>query len=83
MSGKFRFQELYFQEQVEIDSLSTREEKINRLAELNVRKQVKNLYQTLILRKCMREENAPFIHGWVINVKTGLIKDMQVQTSEA
>lgn len=63
--------ELYLQKQREIDSLSTREEKINRLAELNVVAQVKNLYQTSILRKCMREGNAPQIHGWVLNLQTG------------
>ena len=74
--------ELYLQKQVEIDSLSTREERVNHLAELNVIVQVKNLYQTSILRKCMREGNAPQIHGWVIDLKTGLIKDMQIKTSE-
>ena len=30
----------------------------------------------------MRENNAPQIHGWVIDLKTGLIKDMQVKTTE-
>ncbi len=70
--------EIYLQKKVEIDSLSTREEKINRLAELNVIVQVKNLYQTSILRKCLREDNAPQIHGWVINLQTGLIEDLQV-----
>ena len=74
--------ELYLQKKLEIDSLSTREERINRLAELNVIAQVKNLYQTSILRKCLREDNAPQIHGWVLNLKTGLIKDMQLKTSE-
>jgi carbonic anhydrase len=51
---------------------------MNRLAELNVMVQIKNLYQTSIIRKCLRENNAPQIHGWVINLKTGLIKDMEV-----
>lgn len=50
------------------------------MAELNVIAQVKNLNQTSILRKYMREDNAPQIHGWVLNLKTGLIEDMKVQT---
>ncbi len=70
--------EIYLHKQGEIDSLSTQEEKINRLAELNVMVQVKNLYQTSIMRKCIQKDNAPQIHGWIINFKTGLIKDMQV-----
>ncbi len=74
--------ELYLQNQTEIDCLATREERINRLAELNVIAQVKNLYQTSIIRKCMREGNAPQIHGWVLNLKTGLIEDMKLKTSE-
>ncbi len=74
--------ELYFQNQKEIDCLPTREQRINRLAELNVIAQVKNLYQTSILRKCMREDNAPQIHGWVLNLKTGLIEDMKIKTAK-
>ena len=74
--------ELYLQHQTEIDCLSTKEQRINRLAELNVIAQVKNLCQTSILRKCMRENNAPQIHGWVLNLKTGLIEELKIETSE-
>lgn len=70
--------EIYLHKQEEIDCLLTKEDKINRLAELNVMVQIKNLYQTSIIRKCLREDNAPQIHGWVINLKTGLIEDLQV-----
>ncbi len=38
--------ELYLQKQEDIDKLPSREAKLNRLAELNVEVQVKNLYQT-------------------------------------
>jgi carbonic anhydrase len=69
---------IYLQKKTEIDCLSTKQERMNRLAELNVMVQIKNLYQTSIIRKCLRENNAPQIHGWVINLKTGLIKDMEV-----
>jgi carbonic anhydrase len=70
--------EIYLQKKAEIDCLLTKQERMNRLAELNVIVQIKNLYQTSIIRKCLREDNAPQIHGWVINPKTGLIEDMQV-----
>jgi carbonic anhydrase len=71
--------ELYLEHQREIDGLNTREQRINRLAELNVITQVHNLYQTPILRKGMREGTAPKIHGWVLNLKTGLIQDLKIQ----
>ncbi|MEM9510716.1 MAG: carbonic anhydrase [Cyanobacteria bacterium P01_E01_bin.35] len=74
--------ELYLQNQTEIDCLTTRDERINHLAELNVIAQVKNLHQTSILRKCLRENNAPQIHTWVLNLKISLIEDMKVETTK-
>ncbi|MBD2336597.1 carbonic anhydrase [Calothrix sp. FACHB-156] len=72
--------ELYLQNQNEIDALPTREARLNFLAEINVLAQVKNLYHTPIVRKALHEENAPTIHGWVLDIKTGLIKDLNVST---
>lgn len=72
--------ELYLQKQEEIDALPSREAKLNRLAELNVEVQVKNLYQTSIMRKALREECAPEVHGWVLELHLGLIKDLNVST---
>ncbi|NMG21111.1 hypothetical protein DP116_17315 [Brasilonema bromeliae SPC951] len=66
----------------EIDALLTKEERLNRLAEINVLVQVKNLYQTSIMRKALHEEKAPVVHGWVLNIRTGLIKDLQVSTKQ-
>lgn len=34
------------------------------------------------MRKVLREDNAPLIHGWVLDIKTGLIKDLTVLTSK-
>lgn len=72
--------ELYLQKQEEIDALPTREERLNFLTEINVLAQVKNLYQTSIIRKALYEKNAPMIHGWVLNIGTGLIKDLKIST---
>ncbi|GAA6615806.1 carbonic anhydrase [Scytonema sp. NUACC26] len=72
--------ELYLQHQDEIDVLPTTEERLNRLAEINVMAQVKNLYQTSIVRKALHEQKAPLVHGWVLDIRSGLIKDLQVCT---
>ncbi|KAB8331323.1 carbonic anhydrase [Scytonema tolypothrichoides VB-61278] len=74
--------EIYLQNQDEIDALLTKEERLNRLAEINVLVQVKNLYQTSIMRKALHEEKAPLVHGWVLDIRTGLIKDLQVSTKQ-
>jgi carbonic anhydrase len=47
--------EIYLQKQDEIDALPTQEERLNRLAELNVMLQVKNVYQTSIMRQSLAQ----------------------------
>ncbi|MBD2611258.1 MAG: carbonic anhydrase [Nostoc sp. ZfuVER08] len=74
--------ELYLQKKAEIDALPTREERLNYLAEMNVAAQVKNLYQTSIMRQVLYTSKAPMVHGWVLNISTGLIKDLNVSTLE-
>lgn len=72
--------ELYLQKKEEIDQLPSRQAKLNRLAELNVQIQVKNLYQTSIIRNALREQRSPQVHGWVLDLYSGLIKDLKVST---
>ncbi|MCC5637764.1 carbonic anhydrase [Nostoc sp. CHAB 5844] len=72
--------ELYLQKKSEIDALPTRVERLNRLAEINVVAQVKNLYQTSIMRQALHERKAPMVHGWLLDIRTGLIKDLNVST---
>lgn len=72
--------ELYLQKQEEIGKLPSRQAKLNYLAELNVEVQVKNLYQTSIMRHALREGSAPLVHGWVLDLHSGRIKDLNVST---
>lgn len=74
--------EVYLQKQDEIEALPTQEERWNRLAELNVVMQVKNLYQTSVMRQALQQQRAPEVHGWVVDIRTGLIKDLQVSTKQ-
>jgi len=74
--------EIYLQKQEEIDALPTQEERLNRLAELNVMLQVKNIYQTSIMRQSLQQRKAPEVHGWVVDISTGLITDLQVSTKQ-
>lgn len=62
--------------------MPTQEECLNSLSELNVIMQVKNLYQTSIMRQALQQQKAPEVHGWVVDLKTGLIKDLHVLTKQ-
>jgi len=71
---------LYLLNQESIFQLPNRKAQLNRLAEINVEAQVRNLYQTSIMRHALREGYAPQVHGWVLDLQTGLIKDLAVST---
>ena len=61
-----------------IDNLNLR---ADRLVELNVIEQVYNLTKTSIVQKAWKERLLN-IHGWVYDMKTGRIKDMDVLKDE-
>jgi carbonic anhydrase len=57
----------------EIDSLETEQQRINKLTELNVKEQVMNLAKTSIIQKSWKENNFPDLHGWVYDLRDGII----------
>lgn len=62
----------------ELDRITDEGIKLDRLVELNVIEQVYNLCKTTIVQNAWREREDLEIHGWVIDLKTGLVKDLQV-----
>ena len=52
-----------------------------RLVELNVIEQVQNLSKTSIIQNAMRSENPPQLHGWVYDLREGLLQDLHWQDS--
>ncbi len=51
-------------------------ERFDRLVELNVIEQVRNLADTSIVQQSWHEEGSPVLHGWVYDIHTGLIKEL-------
>lgn len=66
--------DIYVQNREEVDALPTESERANRLVELNVIEQVKNVARTFIVQKAWKERKGPHLHGWVYGVANGLIK---------
>ena len=62
----------------ELDAISDPEKRFDRFAEHNVIEQVFDLTKTTIIQNAWRERNEPKIHGWIYDLKTGLIKDLGV-----
>jgi carbonic anhydrase len=60
----------------ELKGITDENEKFDRLCELNVVEQAKNLIKTSIVQKAWKEGEGPHIHGWILELKSGLIKEL-------
>lgn len=65
--------DVYKNHEKEINVLVSRQEKENRLVELNVQEQVLNLAKTSIIQRAWKQEQRPHLHGWVYSLKDGII----------
>jgi len=68
--------DVYSKHETELESMSDDQERVNRLVELNVIEQTKNLAKTTIVQKAWKKRNYPHLHGWVFDLHTGLINSI-------
>lgn len=66
--------DVYHQYRDELTAITNEEDRTDRLTELNVKEQVMHLAQTSIIQRAWKNEDRPFLHGWVYGLKDGLIK---------
>jgi carbonic anhydrase len=64
-----------------VDSAESKEQKVNRLVESNVKEQVYNLYKTSYVQEGIKSHNLQ-IHGWVYDLKEGLLKDLEIEADK-
>jgi carbonic anhydrase len=62
----------------ELDAITNKKDRADRLVELNVIEQVQDLGKTSIVQNAWKREQPLHIHGWVYDVKDGIIKDLDV-----
>jgi len=59
------------------------DEKLNALCELNVVEQVTNVCNSTIVQKAWRDGVDLSVHGWIYNIKNGLLQDLGTRTAPA
>ncbi|MCR6722409.1 MAG: carbonic anhydrase [Chitinophagaceae bacterium] len=57
----------------ELNAIENMEQRVDRLVELNVIEQVKNLARKSSIQRAWRASGYPHLHGWVYGLKDGLI----------
>jgi carbonic anhydrase len=68
--------------QHELDAIKDDRERENRFVELNVAEQVYDLSKTSIIQNSWSSRKGPTLHGWVYDIRNGLIKDLKVSVSD-
>lgn len=74
-------QDVRWKYRAEIDRIPSEEEKHHRLCELNVIEQVTNVSQTTIVRDAWAREQPLEVHGWIYDLRDGLLRDLEVSIS--
>lgn len=62
----------------ELFAIENEHDRYNRLVELNVQEQCFNIIKTAAVQKSFMEKKTPVVHGWVFDLKNGLIKDLKI-----
>lgn len=70
--------DVYRLHSMELDLITDEQTKADRLVELNVIEQVFNLCKTTIVQNAWKERADLQVHGWVVDIRTGLVKDLKV-----
>lgn len=62
----------------ELDAIHDEEKRFDRFVELNVIEQVYDLAKTSIVQAAWKNNQELHIHGWVYNIRNGLVNDLNV-----
>ena len=74
-------QDVATKHELELDKVVGQSARHRRLCELNVREQVQNIAQCTAVQEAWERSQPLEVHGWIYDLKDGLITDLQVSRS--
>ncbi|HRD56188.1 MAG TPA: carbonate dehydratase [Parachlamydiaceae bacterium] len=73
--------DVYARSKDELDAISDKTLRYNRLVELNVMAQVQNVSHTTVVQNAWARGQELFVHGWVYELKNGCLRDLDCLVS--
>jgi len=70
--------DVYRLHEKELDKIADEAQRYNRLVELNVIESCRNVIKTAAVQQSYRDKKYPVVHGWVFDLKDGLLKDLHI-----
>lgn len=74
--------DLYHFHKKELELIGDKIKMYDKLSEMNVIAQLKNLLRTPIIQRAFRNNKKLYIHGWIFDIYTGLITDLPLPLDE-
>ena len=74
--------DIYRLHKAELDAIADEDLRYRRLVELNVREQCVNIIKTAVVQKHYLRRQLPTVHGWVYDLATGVIQDLEIPFQE-
>ncbi|RYP00923.1 hypothetical protein DL764_006346 [Monosporascus ibericus] len=74
--------DVYRLHEAELDSIEGEEARYDRLVELSVVEQCRNVIKTAAVQQSYEKNHFPIVHGWVFNFKDGLLRDLKIDHEE-
>ncbi|KLU83029.1 hypothetical protein MAPG_02096 [Magnaporthiopsis poae ATCC 64411] len=70
--------DVYRLHEAELDAIGDEDARYDRLVELNVMEQCRNVIKTAAVQQSYEAKRFPIVHGWVFGFKDGILKDLKV-----
>jgi len=70
--------DVYARHRDEIEAIADEQDRLNRLCELNVIEQVRNVCHTSFVQEAWERGQELTVHGWVYSLRNGRVKDLKV-----
>jgi carbonic anhydrase len=70
--------DVYRLHMAELDAITDETKRYDRLVELNVQEQCVNVIKTAVVQQHYLQNGYPTVHGWVFDIKTGQLKDLEL-----
>ncbi len=74
--------DVYHTHRSELDAIEQLSKRYDRLVELNVREQCINIMKIDHVQRSWVERQYPHVHGWIFDVRSGKLKDLELNTRE-
>ncbi|MBD3223835.1 MAG: carbonic anhydrase [Caldithrix sp.] len=75
--------DVYRLHEAELNAIRDESARSKRLVEINVQEQVNNLAKMAFIQKVWQEDEFPYIHGWVFNIESGALINLEVTIHSA